>query len=74
VFDNGGEYKNVFEELVDSHRINKKNSTPFNPQYNGIIDRVHLTLSDVLRTAEIDGIEMDEKYPWGPFLSSVWPQ
>jgi hypothetical protein len=24
-----------------------------------------------LRTAEIDGREMDEKYPWGPFLSSA---
>jgi hypothetical protein len=24
-----------------------------------------------LRTAEIDGREMDEKYPWGPFLASA---
>jgi hypothetical protein len=28
-FDNGGEYKNVFEELVNNYGINKKNSTPF---------------------------------------------
>jgi hypothetical protein len=33
-FDNRGEYKNVFEELL------------FNPQSNGIIERVHLTLND----------------------------
>jgi hypothetical protein len=51
--------------------IKKKNSTPFNPQSNGIIERVHLTLTDSLRTAEIDGREMDEKDPWGPFLSSA---
>jgi hypothetical protein len=44
---------------------------PFNPQSNGIIERVHLTLNDSLRTAEIDGMEMDEKDPWGPFLSSA---
>jgi hypothetical protein len=25
----------------------------------------------LLRTAEIDGREMDEKDPWGPFLSSA---
>jgi transposase InsO family protein len=68
-FDNGGEYKNVFEELVNNYGIKKKNSTPFNPQSNGIIERVHLTLNDSLRTAEIDGREMDEKDPWGPF----WP-
>jgi hypothetical protein len=24
-----------------------------------------------LRTAEIDGREMDGKYPWGPFLASA---
>jgi hypothetical protein len=36
-FDNGGEYKNVFEELVNNYCIKKKNSTPFNPQSNGII-------------------------------------
>jgi hypothetical protein len=30
-----------------------------------------LTLNDSLRTAEIDGREMDEKDPWGPFLSSA---
>jgi hypothetical protein len=39
--------------------------------YNGIIERVHLALNDLLRTAEIDGREMDEKDPWGPFLSSA---
>jgi hypothetical protein len=42
---------------------------PFNPQSNGIIEREDLTFNDSLRTAEIDGREMDEKDPWGPF----WP-
>jgi hypothetical protein len=28
-------------------------------------------LNDALRTAEIDGGEMVEKDPWGPFLSSA---
>jgi hypothetical protein len=65
-FDNGGEYKNVFEELVNNYGIRKNNSNPFNPQSNGIIERVHLTLNDVI-TAEIDGREMDNKDPWGPF-------
>jgi hypothetical protein len=45
-FDNVGEYKNVFEELVNNYGIKKKNSTSFNPQYNGIIERVNLTLND----------------------------
>jgi hypothetical protein len=55
LINNGGEYKNMFEELVNNYGINKKNSTPLNPQSNGIIETVHLTLNDALRTAEIDG-------------------
>jgi hypothetical protein len=70
-FDNGGEYKNVFEELVNNYGINKKNSTPFNHKSNGIIERVHLTLNDALITAEVDGRELGEKDPWGPSLSSA---
>jgi hypothetical protein len=70
-FDNGGESKNVFEELVNNYGIKKKNSTSFNPQSNGIIERVHLTLNDSLRTSEIDGREINEKDPWGTFLASA---
>jgi hypothetical protein len=66
-FDNGVEYKNVFEELVNNYGIKKNNSTAFNPQSNGIIERVHLTLNDLLRTAEVDGSELGEKDPWVPF-------
>jgi hypothetical protein len=60
-FDNGGEYKNVFEELVNNYGIKKNNSTAFNPQSNGILERVHLTLNDALKTAEIDGRELARK-------------
>jgi hypothetical protein len=28
-------------------------------------------LNDALRRAEVDGRELDEKDPWGPFLSSA---
>jgi hypothetical protein len=70
-FDNGGEYENVFEELVINYGMKKKNSSPFNPQSNGIIERLHLTLNDALRNAEVDGRNLDEKDPWGPFLSSA---
>jgi hypothetical protein len=70
-FDNGGEFKNLFKELVNKYGIKKKNSTPFNRQSNGIIERVNLTLNDALRAAEVDGRELDEKDPWGPCLSSA---
>jgi transposase len=54
-FDNGGEHKKGFQELVNNYGIKKKNSTPFDPQSNGMIERAHSTLNDSLRTAEVDG-------------------
>jgi hypothetical protein len=70
-FDNGVEYKNVFEEQVNNYGIKKNNRTPFNPQSNGRIERVQLTLNDALITAEIYGRELDDKDSSGPFLSSA---
>jgi hypothetical protein len=46
--------------LFNNYVIKKKNSTPFNPQSNGVIEGVYLTLNDALRAAEIDGREMDD--------------
>jgi hypothetical protein len=66
-FDNGEKCKKIFEEIVNSYVIKKNNSTPFNTQSNGIIERVHLTINDALLTADIDRREMDDKDPWGPF-------
>jgi hypothetical protein len=48
-FNNGGEYTQVFEELVNNYGVKKKNSTSLNPQSNRIIERVHLTLNDACR-------------------------
>jgi hypothetical protein len=60
----------MFEELVDNYGIKKNNSTTLNPQSNEIIERLHLTLNDALRTADRDVREMDDKDPWGKYLSS----
>jgi hypothetical protein len=69
-FDNGVECKNVFDLLVNNYGVNQSNSTPFNPQSNGITERLYSALNDALINAEVDGREFYETDPWGPFLSS----
>ena len=69
--DNGKEYKHMFARLIQNYGLTPKYITTYNPQSNGIIERVHLVLSDALRTAEIDGKELDSEDPFGSYLSSA---
>lgn len=48
-FDNGNEYRGVFAEMCNNYGIKKKISTTYNPQSNGIIERVHQVLNDSQR-------------------------
>jgi hypothetical protein len=46
-------------------------TTAYNPQANGIIERVHLVLGDALRTFELQERESDAMDPWSSFLASA---
>jgi len=51
VFDNGTEFVGQeFQELLESYGIKPVNTTVRNPKSNGVIERVHLTMGDMLRT------------------------
>jgi transposase InsO family protein len=43
-------------------------TTAYNPQANGIIERVHLVLADALRTYELQERELDPNDPWSSLL------
>ena len=54
VFDNGGEFiGREFQELLCSYGVERKPTTVLNPQSNGIKERMHLTMADMLRTMTI---------------------
>ena len=36
-----------------------------------MIERVHQVLNNCLRTYELEGTELNERDPWGPFLSAA---
>ena len=55
VFDNGGEFTGLeFQELLSSYAITARPTTVRNPQSNAVIERMHLTMADMLRTVSIN--------------------
>ena len=46
-YDGGSEFKSV-DEMRANFGMKKKLSTPYNPQSNGIIERVHQVLNDAI--------------------------
>jgi len=68
-FDNGSEYKQVFKDMCNNYNMKQKASTTYNPQSNGIIERVHQVLNDCLRTFELEEAELDRDDLWSSFLA-----
>ncbi len=56
IFDNGGEFTGgAFQELLHSYGIQPVPTTVRNPKSNGVIERSHLTMADMLRTISFVG-------------------
>ena len=70
-YDNGSEFKAIFKEMVENYGMNKKPNTAFNPQSNGIVERVHQVLNDMLRTFDLENQQLDSKEPWTRFLAAT---
>ncbi len=72
-FDGGPEFKKEFGDLLrtDYPSIKPKPSSKRNPQANAILERVHGTVGNMIRTFELDAIELDEDDPFGGLISAV---
>ena len=55
VYNNGLKFKLYFQRLCSQYNLNCKPTTVKNPQANGILERLHRTLGNMLRTAELEG-------------------
>ena len=62
-FDNGGENKGMFDALMCNCGMTRKAMTEHNPQSNGIVERAHAVLNDILRTFELEERELCEADP-----------
>jgi hypothetical protein len=71
-FDNGGENKGLlFKKMIVNYGQKSKPTTSHNPQSNGIMERVHTALNNMLRTHCFSETEMDTEDPWTDILSST---
>lgn len=61
----------MFKEMVANYGMKGKPSTTYNPQSNGIIERVHQTLTNCFRTFELENSELDEHDPSSSFIAAT---
>eukprot|EP00957_Ditylum_brightwellii_P136216 10388665-Ditylum_brightwellii.AAC.1 len=60
-----------FTEMVASdYGVKKKLITARNPITNSIIERIHQTIGNMIRSFEVYYTDIDEKYPWTGILSA----
>jgi hypothetical protein len=58
IFNNGSEFVGQeFQELLESYGIKPVPTTAKNPKSNGVIEGVHLTMGDMLRTMTFSGTD-----------------
>ena len=70
IFDRGTEFMAEFSTmLVNDYGIKKKPITKRNPQANAIVERVHQTIGNMIRTFQVQ--DLDESDPWAGILSAV---
>jgi hypothetical protein len=73
IFDRGKEFMAEFAKMVrNDYGVKKKPITTRNPQANSIIERIHQTIGNIIRTFEVTkNPEIDEEDPWSGILAAT---
>eukprot|EP00957_Ditylum_brightwellii_P152828 11632907-Ditylum_brightwellii.AAC.1 len=56
--------------IIKDYGVKKKPITVRNPQANSIIERIHQTIGNMIRSFEVYSTDIDEKDPWVGILSA----
>ena len=73
IFDQGKEFMGEFAEMVSQdYGIKRQGITVRNPQANAVIERIHQTIANIIRTFEVqDDPDLDPDNPWAGILSAT---
>jgi hypothetical protein len=69
-YDRGTEFMADFAEMIENdYGIKRRGTTVRNPQANAILERIHQTIGNIIRTFATDNL--DEKDPWAGILTAT---
>jgi transposase InsO family protein len=73
IYDRGSEFKaEVYEMLKKDYGIKVKPISTRNPQANAIVERVHQTIGNMIKTFQVyDNDGLDDDDPWSGILAAV---
>ena len=61
-----------FAEMIKhDYGIKKRPATVRNPQSNSVLERIHATVGNMVRTFQVNELELDEENPWDGILTAV---
>ena len=71
-YDKGTEFMAEFADMVkNDYGLSKHGATKRNPQANAIIERIHQTIGNIIRTFQVQDAYLDEENPWDGILAAT---
>jgi hypothetical protein len=70
-FDRGSEFKEAFNDLVETYQLIPRPSTARNPQANSILERIHRNIGDYIRLNQMNELELPDEDPFYGLLNAV---
>jgi hypothetical protein len=71
-YDRGTKFMAEFATMVKhDYGITVKALTTRNPQANAILERIHATIGNIIRTHQVLETELDEDDPWSGILAAA---
>ena len=72
VFDRGTEFMGEFARMIEEdYGITRRGTTTRNPQANSILERIHQTLGNIIRTFELHKSDLTAEDSWSGILSAA---
>lgn len=71
VMDNGSEFKKDFLPILKEYGIKPSKTSIKNPRANGVLERLHQVISNMLRCMDLPNMMLNPEDPWTSVLASV---